>query len=350
MGARPSKFVESEMDIALEEVKAKKAAVKKSKVNKSELIENGLDDLQKLLVELSASGLTTMTMERVVQIRGLGENLRTFQLRRLSASILRLSNLLSQSLQSRDSFSFEDYNEALVDFAVTAKAVRQIQSGTLTDPKYQEELIGKTWSKNSLTSIGPKEMLQISYQERITADNYKIYERHLIDLGSGEIFAEKEIVPEFLAKRQHPPFVKNCVRLKVDDVLCYPGFKPNRVKLQGVQQDAVTTADIDKALSFASSDFPKAIESYLEYRKDFFAPTSSLSFVQVNRLLFDMSRLQISDGQGVVIGVDCQDVSDFLDSIEGEQINAALGHLDISNGAYVFQIISLLSRDRAIAL
>ena len=340
----PRSFVESETEIDVVQGKARKAGVKKAKVNANELIDKGLVDLDKLLVELATSGLSNITTSRCEQVRELGENLRTFQLRRLSAAVLRMGGLLELSLAGRDAFSFEEYNSVMVDIAITQRAVRQIQNGSLSDEKYQEELIGKTWSRKSLRRIGTRELVQISYRRGLTPDRYLVRERHLIDLESGEIFAEKEIVPEFLAKRQNASFSGQFRRVRSDDVLVYPGFKPNRVKLEGTNQEPVDSVTMEKIISLASGDFRQAVTRHLEFRKDFLAPDQSLDFVSPAGMYYDLDKLHIVDVQGTALRIEHEDISSLIDQLEGGELLAVLGYMMSRDGIYMLQPLTLFCR------
>ena len=146
----------------------KKARVQKGKTSTKDLIERGLESLESLTTEPILGGLASISAERVEQMKELGENLRSYKLRRLSTQVLRFSQVLERMLTDREAFSLSVYTEVLSDIILSSKGVLAIQQGKLQDPKYMEELVGKTWTERELTAREELELVEVYFDVRET--------------------------------------------------------------------------------------------------------------------------------------------------------------------------------------
>ena len=150
----------------------KKAQVKKGKTETQDLLARGLESLETLTTEFALGGLASITASRVAQVRDLAENLRAYKLRRLATALTELAALLEGLLTQPDQFSLPAYANLLADIVVTAKGVAAIQQGKLQDPKYLEELVGKTWRDAELTPRNDLELVELFFEVKQSIDEF----------------------------------------------------------------------------------------------------------------------------------------------------------------------------------
>ena len=79
---------------------AKKREVKKGKVDSKDLMARGVDQAATLVRELAVAGVRALAVDRVEQVRALGEALREAKLRRVSARTLELARHLQTSVEA----------------------------------------------------------------------------------------------------------------------------------------------------------------------------------------------------------------------------------------------------------
>ena len=90
--------------------------------------------------------------------------------------------------------------------------------------------------------------------------------------------------------------------------------------------------------------FRQAVSKHLEFRKDFFAPDSSLEFVGSAGIYYDLDNLHLVDGQGLALRIEHQDLATLIDQLEGGELLAVLGYLKAGDGIYKLQPLTLFCR------
>lgn len=289
----------------------KKKQVKRGKSDDAGLMRAGIEQLATLVRELSVAGIGPADLDRTAQVRGLGTNLREHKLRRLSARTLELADRLEEGGEP----DLVAHAEILADLLLTTKKLERHLGGEALEDRYVEELIGKTWRKTDRTPITGLRLVEYSYRSQTTSDDFVIRESRFLDLNSGEHYAEKQILPAFLAKRSDPK--PSHAGFVLDGVAGsrYPGFSPVRLELES--SGARTPIDHQALALLLERCWPNvgaALAAYQERRRDPFAPELLPAALRVDTVLADGARLQL---------VDAQDQGLFLPSDEGLETQLA---------------------------
>lgn len=278
---------------------AKRASVKKSKVDQSELFRKGVDQVYTLLSELWQTGALVLAADRAEQVAELATSLRELGLRRLSARTLELAELLRLAARRDESFPTEAYAGLVADMWLTVRKLEKYLAGEALADEHVEELIGKTWTKKDRKPTQGLDLFEYAFLQRTTADGFLLRESRLFELTSGEHFSEKQILPAQLAKRLPPKPSYRGRRLSGASGSLFPTFAPKRLDLEATG----TPGDVDQAtlrlaLERALPSVTQALAALIERRRDVFAPPSVPVLLRVDWLVPAHDRVRFVDEQG----------------------------------------------------
>jgi hypothetical protein len=279
----------------------KKKAVKKGKVDAGELMGKGVEQVGTLVRELAVAGVAAMADDRAAQVRALGENLREHKLRRLSGKTVALADMLERARKAGDLFDESAYTELLADLLLTARKLEKHLGGEALDDRHVEELIGKTWTKKDRAPVAALDLVEVGFLSRETADGFVIRESRFVELGSGEHYAEKQILPGFLARRTPPkPSYAGTVLGGAGGSL-YPSYAPRRIDLEAPVKRALDAAALQRLTEKALPGVKAAIAALQDHKKDVFAPETLPVAIACEMVIADRGRLQLADADGSAV-------------------------------------------------
>lgn len=283
-----------------EGVAAVRSKPKTGKVDAHAMMRQGVEQTLALVRELALSGLSTVSRERVAQIRALAETLRAERLRRMSARLLELAQILDLAVLDYGLLDSEDYAASLADLSLSARRVQKHLDGVEPlNPEHVETLIGKTWTKKDRNPVGPLDLVEYAFLQQLTADDFVIRESRFLDLASGVHYSEKQIVPGFLAKRSAPKRSYEGCLLRGAMGGRYPGFAPFRLELwetpDSAELDQAALAQIEHS---ALTSVAAALTVLLDARKDPFAADSVPVAIRLQTLYAEGERLFAVDAGG----------------------------------------------------
>lgn len=308
----------------------KKKSVKKGAVDEAALMRDGVERVATLVRELGTSGVASLGAERVPQMRTLSENLRENKLRRLSARVLELADLLDG--RGMRGLPALEYTELVADLLLTVRKLEKHLAGEALDERHVEELVGKTWTKKDRKPAGGLKLVEYSFLRWYTADSFAITESRFVDLATGTHYSEKQIIPDFLVKRTAPKRSYAARVLQGSAGSIFPGYPPLRLNLETPGQEAPLDAAgiaelVDRALPGAGA----ALAAFQEHRKDVFAPDRLPVAVRVDTLYAGGSRLQVVDvdGHALHLPLDESVQEQLAGTLRGVHLRALLGDIGL---------------------
>ena len=309
----------------------KRAKPKTGKVDANALMRQGIEQTLNLVRELALSGISTISAERVAQIRALAETLRAERLRRISARLLELAGLLDTAVADYGMLDSEAYAAALTDISLSARRVsRHLDGSDPLKPEYVETLIGKTWTKKDRADAGALDLIEYAFTHEITADDYVIRESRFVDLASGTHYSEKQILPAFLAKRTAPKRSYAGFVLRGAGGGRYPGFAPLRLDLaEEGRFDEPAAGDFARVLANALPSVGSALAALAEARKDVFGADSVPVAIRLGSLYAEGERLFAVDdgGDSLLIGGGAATVMAVTQALTQAELKCVLGDL-----------------------
>jgi len=300
----------------------KRATPKRGKADSTELIQRGTATLETLLAELAHTGLSTLTSERVNQVRELAQNLRALQLRRLAPECLVLANLLRTAMARAEDFPSEAYARDLADLTFHIRGLARLIERTDVDAedyrRLADELLGRTWNESDFTTLQGLRLLDLGYVKRTTPDGFILEESYLTDIESGDLLKDTLIRPLKVAAHQPPKEDFGHVLLEVSDAGLYPGFSPRRIRLRTFARKAAAPEDIQHLLEKVPDSIDELLKRLQDNVSDVFAPRPLLCLFRPNHLFARESRLYAIDsvGKGATL---------LLDDIGLDVLERALG-------------------------
>lgn len=311
----------------------KRAAVKRGKVLAGDLMKQGVEQVVTLVRELGASGVAALGEDRLPQIRALGENLREYKLRRLSARTLDLAALLEAAAGAAGTVSPLAYTELMADLLLTARKLAKHQAGgEPLDPRHVEELVGKTWAKGDLQPVVGLDLVEYAYTTRVTSDQFVIYESRFFDLTSGTHYSEKQIQP--LAFRNAEGVKPSRAGAALTGLRGgrYPGYPPFRLKISDLgDARPIDHAALERLVAQALPTVGAALAALSEHRKDVFAPDLVPVALRVDTLFARAGRMQAVDADGHALHLpEGRALEDRLGSaLGGARLAALLGDVGV---------------------
>ncbi len=222
--------------------KEKKSRAPKSKSADEEKTEKqsaGLETVDRLLEELAAGGLVTLGADKAGLIAGTGELVRALKLRRLGNLIMLLQRAAVAGIEPGE------FARLLADIYLTRTAVGAHLEGRLAlDPSLAEELLGKTWRDGDLEPVSGLSLMELAFH-RLNDGEFRIETSYLIDIASGQLFAEKLITPVALGSGGKLSYRQ---RIVVEEAGLYPGDAPRRIKLLKARRAPLSAADVRGAV------------------------------------------------------------------------------------------------------
>ena len=250
---------------------AKKAAPRKrgtsaKKTQPAEMRAAGLGVLDRLLAELADGGLVQLGPEKVALIEQCAELVRALKLRRLGNLLMQLQRAVSD-LRPIDGATFA---RLTLDLYLCRAATGAQLDGTVTlDPRLAEDLLGKTWRAEDLEPVNGLELIQVASTTENDGE-FVVESSYLVDLGSREIYAERQITPARL--RSAAPKVQHRVRLLVEEAGLYPGLAPRRIRFGRVQRVPYRAEDLARLLAGATDDLSEVQSRLVERASVPFGP------------------------------------------------------------------------------
>ncbi len=274
--------------------------VKEGKTTANELMKLGIEQVITLATELSAAGVAAVAQDRADQILKLGESLRENRLRRLSSQCIELGSMLSGFCQGKALLDAPHYADLLIGMLMTARFLEKtLQEKTPLEKKYEEELVGKQWKTSELGSVEGLTLVEIAYTARETSDGFLVRESRFIDLNSGKAYCERQQIPIDKQRQTEPLKSRAASKLSGVRAKVYPGFPPDRIAIESIEQESPLDADtIWSLLECALPDVGSAIDRLKEYRKDRFAPDFMPIALRVDTLFARGSRMEAVDNFG----------------------------------------------------
>jgi hypothetical protein len=324
---------------------ARRAKAKTGKVDANALMRQGVEQTMTLVRELALSGITTMSEDRIAQVRTLAETLRAERLRRMSARLLELAGTLGVAARDYAALDTEDYGAALADLWLAARRVQKHLDGDALPLEHVETLIGRSWTKKDRTPIQGLDLVEYAFVQELTADDFVIRESRFLDLASGTHYSEKQILPAFLAKRTAPKRSYEGFQLAGAGGGRYPGFAPHRLDLSETGSLQPLAGDVisrirDQALPGVAS----ALARLSDHRKDVFAPDAVPVAVRVDSLLGEGDRLLALDesGDSLLIAGDASAQIALTSALAGAHLRVILGDLLLLGAIPALQPLALL--------
>jgi hypothetical protein len=293
----PEAFVVGDAPPAGAPGEAKRKAVKRGAAGAADLMKQGVAQVATLVRDLGIAGVAAIGDDRAPLVQTLGENLREYRLRRLSAKTLDLVKLLEAGARQRGSLPAGAYTDLLCDLLLTARKLEKHLGGEALDDRHVEELVGKTWQKADRRPIAGLDLIEYAYSSRVTSDEYIIRESRFFDVASGAHYSEKQIVPRFLRADAKPS--RGSALLAGVRGSTYPGYAPTRLEVSDLGDKrpidhAVLARLVDKALP----DVGSTLAALQEHRRDVFAPDLFPAAVRVDTLFARAGRVQAVDASG----------------------------------------------------
>ncbi len=331
---------------------ARRAKTKTGKVDASALMRQGVEQTMTLVRELALSGITTMSEERITQVRALAETLRAERLRRMSARLLELAATLGVAVRDYAALDTEDYGAALTDLWLAARRVQKHLDGEALPLEHVETLIGRSWTKKDRTPVQGLDLIEYAFVQEVTPDDFVIRESRFLDLASGIHYSEKQILPAFLAKRTAPKRSYEGFLLAGAGGGRYPGFAPHRLDLSETGSFQPLTADtISRIQDQALPAVAAALARLSEHRKDVFAPDTVPIAVRVDSLLGEGERLLALDesGDSLLIAGDASAQIALTSALAGAHLRVILGDLLLLGAVPALQPLALVVERNATA-
>jgi HEAT repeat protein len=274
--------------------------VKRGAAEVSDLMKQGAGQVATLVRELGVAGVAAMGDDRAPAVQALGENLRDYKLRRLSAKTLDLAKLLEATASTRGSLPAVAYADLCADLLLTARKLeKHIGAGEPLEDRHVEELVGKTWQKTDRRPVTGLDLIEYAYLTRITSDEFVIRESRLFDLVSGAHFSEKQIVPGFMARSTDPKPSRGGAVHAGARGSTYPGYPPTRLELTDLgDKRPVDPVSLARLVEKALPDVGSALLALAEHRRDVFAPDLLPASIRVDTLFAHAGRVRAVDATG----------------------------------------------------
>lgn len=281
------------------EAGAKKATVKRGKVDELALKRRGVEQAFTVLSELWLTGVATLAADRAGQVQDLATSLRELGLRRLSARMVDLSAMLALAARRDGSFDADAYAALLSDMWLTIRKLEKHFGGEALANEHVEELIGKTWTKKDRTPTSGHDLVEYTFLQRTTVDGFLLRESRFLDVASGEHFSEKQILPAQLAKRISPKPSYAGRQLNGASGTLFPSFAPRRIDLDdGVTEQRLTGEALERMAAQALPTVASALASFAERRRDPFAPPVVPVCLRAELFTPMQTRLRLLDPEG----------------------------------------------------
>jgi hypothetical protein len=249
--ARAPKKTASEGDGAASDTTTKSKSDANAEAARIAQLESGLSQAADLLTELCARGLLAVTSEQADAVLKLAELLISQRLNALGRRVQMLAIRLRQVSDARTNRrngqptgSENEFAALLADAWLTLAATRRaIQSDLATSDASAdlEDLLGTRFDESRLSKTQSAALLEIAFEEETDEIGFVTDTSYLLDLESGEVLLERQILPARLAekgrKRPYNSLLLNC------QIASSRSQPPRRVKVSAIGQKQAITAD-----------------------------------------------------------------------------------------------------------
>ena len=313
-----------------EETGTRRRAVKTGKTDASQLMRSGVERVETTVRDLAATGVASLTTARVDEMRSVAGGLRESMLRRLSARMLDLAEVVEPAAR-RGAVDAGRFAEVMCDALLTVRKLEKHLAGDLLEPRYVEELIGKTWRKKDREPVSGLDLVEYGFSVRKTADDFVIRESRFFDLAGGGHYSEKQILPAMIVRRTEPKRSHAGQVLRNTQASAYPGFAPRRLDLEGHDAEPLSEGFLEALIARALPDVGAALAAFQEHRRDVFAPDRLPVAVRVDTLLATGARARWLDAGGNALCVPSgEELTEALAAgLRGERLVAILGDVDL---------------------
>ena len=313
-----------------EETGTRRRAVKTGKTDASQLMRSGVERVETTVRDLAATGVASLTAARVDEMRSVAGGLRESMLRRLSARMLDLAEVVEPAAR-RGAVDAGRFAEVMCDALLTVRKLEKHLAGDLLEARYVEELIGKTWRKKDREPVSGLDLVEYGFSVRKTADDFVIRESRFFDLAGGGHYSEKQILPAMIVRRTEPKKSHAGQVLRNTQASAYPGFAPRRLDLEEHDAEPLSEGFLEALIARALPDVGAALAAFQEHRRDVFAPDRLPVAVRVDTLLATGARARWLDAGGNALCVPSgEELTEALAAgLRGERLVAILGDVDL---------------------
>jgi hypothetical protein len=276
---------------------------------KAQAQRDGLDLLEKLLVDLVSAGEWSEA-GRLEKLDRQAKQLADSYLNRamfLVRELVLLGHAEGMSDEERNARAAEVIGQT---WAVVQKG-RNYLDGKLAGDESQaeadavmEDVLGKTWQLAELKEKGyvksNLQLLELAYERTdVAARQERVETSHLVELNDGTIYQAITYRP-FKGLNQiaeQPSFVQP---LKVVEAAVYPGFLNRRVRWdKGADQgEERTTAHLKKAHDTAKTEFKAALDAFKQQMKHPLAPREAVMLLRCERIGHVGDKVVLEDATG----------------------------------------------------
>ncbi len=323
----------------------RRRAVKTGKTDASALMRSGVERVETLVRDLAATGVASLTGARVDEMRSVAGGLRESMLRRLSARMLDLAEVVEPAAR-RAPIDAGRFADVMCDSLLTVRKLEKHLAGDPLESRYVEELIGKTWRKNDREPVSGLDLVEYAFSVRKTADDFVIRESRFFDLAGGGHYSEKQILPAMMVKRTQPKKSHAGQVLRDTAGSSFPGFAPRRLDLESHAAEPLGEAALEALVERALPDVGAALAAFQEHRRDVFAPDRLPVAVRIDTLLATGARARWLDAGGNALCVPPgEDLTEALASgLRGERLVAVLGDIDLDAALPTLSPLALVVR------
>ncbi|HLV97723.1 MAG TPA: SWIM zinc finger family protein [Ktedonobacterales bacterium] len=323
-------------------------------------LESGISQATDLLTELCARGLLAVTSEQADAVLKLAELLISQRLNLLGRRVQMLAIRLRQVSDARTNrrggqpaVDETDFAALLADAWLTLAATR---SALQADPASEastdlEDLLGTKFDESRLNKSQSAALLEVAFEEETDEIGFVTDTNYLLDLESGEVMLERQILPARLAERgRKRPYNSVLVNCQIASSRSQP---PRRVKVSGIGQKQPINADaLARAARHAVTTVAVLRRRLAQQMADPLAPRELLALFAPQALQATdaaagqgkaKARLLVVDAEGVALPIEGA-ASAVLGLATQESILALFGRLKLNErgDAFVFAPLSVL--------
>jgi hypothetical protein len=323
-----------EKKVARDQKKAEGGEAAPRKVNTAALAKkavaqkDGLDVLEKLLVDLAAGG-QWFGKTRIEKLKRQAKQLGDAYLPGARVVLNRLVEV------GEDETVDDDYRNAvgaghIAHLWATVQKGRNYLDGKIAGDENQaeadaviEDVLGKVWQLTELREKGyvkaNLELLELAYEQTDDeARSERVEVSHLLAPGDGTLYQAVTYRP-FKGMNQIPEQPSYTQPLSVKEVAVYPGFLNRRIRWEKGAEEVreLKPAHLAKAYAAARPDFKGALDAFRQQMKHPLAPREAVVLVRCERLGKVGDRVVAEDSAGTRLEVvdrrrDYSNVANFV--------------------------------------
>jgi hypothetical protein len=310
-------LIKREKKIALDEKKKSGSAAprkisKASPDKKAAAQRDGLEALEKLLVELTASG-HWFEAGQLEKIERYSKQIADASVPAATHGLRRLTLIAKQKDTTEDEKNVQGA-EVIGAIWAAVKMAHAILDGKQTgeDPAYvdavTEDVIGKSWQFPELREKGyfatDLSLFELAF-ERIDdeARQQRLEASDLLDVGSGAVHQAIAYRP-FKGLNQIPEQTSFTTPITIAEAAICPGFINRRLRWEKGTEQLIENPPADylaKAHAQAKADFEEALEAFRAQMQQPLAPREALFFLRAERIGRIGDRVAIQDASGTRI-------------------------------------------------